>query len=138
MSDFPKSRSRTRGWVESCLGLVLVLIPLAGAATAQTPGGHFRANFKDADFVEVVEAVSVATGKSFIIDRRVRARVTMLSATEMSPAALYDAFLSLLPVCGFVAVPDGRGFVVIRPATRVPGLISVGLADFSSFSCVAQ
>jgi general secretion pathway protein D len=96
-------------------------------------------NFKDADFTELVEAVSAATGKNFIIDPHVRARVTMLSSTEMSPATFYDAFLSLLPVCGFVAVPGKSSDVVtILPDTRPPGLIRVGLPDLSSFSCVAR
>jgi hypothetical protein len=65
----------------------------------------------------------------------------MLSSTEMSPAAFYDAFLSLLPVCGFVAVPaKGSAVITIIPDTRrpPPGLIRVGLPDLSSFSCVAQ
>src|SRR5262249_35014541 len=41
-------------------------------------------NFKDADITQIAEAVSAATGKTFIIDPRVRAQVTMLSSTPMS------------------------------------------------------
>jgi hypothetical protein len=48
----------------------------------------------------------------------------MLSSTEMSPTAFYDAFLSLLPACGFVAVPGkGSDVVTIVPDTRPPSLI---------------
>src|ERR1700733_15634533 len=36
-------------------------------------------NFKDADLGQIAEAVAMATPKTFIIDPRVRARVTMLS-----------------------------------------------------------
>ena len=61
-------------------------------------------NFKDADITQIAEAVSAATGKNFIIDPRVRAQVTMLSSTPMSPDAFYQAFLSILQVHGFVAV----------------------------------
>jgi general secretion pathway protein D len=137
MNDFPKSRSRTRGWVEDGLGFIAALLLFAGEATGQTPGGHITANFKDYDFTELVEAVSAATGKNFVIHPRVRARVTMISSTEMSPAAFYDAFLSLLPACGFVAVLKGD-VVMILPGTRAPRLIPVGLPDLSSFSCVAR
>src|SRR5580698_10484622 len=65
-------------------------------------------NFKDADITQIAEAVSAATGKTFIIDPRVRAQVTMLSSVPMSPAAFYEAFLSILQVYGFVAVPTGN------------------------------
>ena len=67
-----------------------------------------RPNFKDADITQIAEAVSAATGKNFIIDPRVRAQVTMLSSTPMSPDAFYEAFLSILQVHGFVAMPSGQ------------------------------
>jgi general secretion pathway protein D len=122
------------------LGFITMLLLMVGTATGQPPApSHITPSFKDADFVNVVQAVSVATGKSFIIDRRVRARVTMLTATAMSPAAFYDAFLSLLPICGLVAREDGN-IVKILPATKAPTpmLIRVGLSDFSGVSCVQQ
>src|SRR3984957_12024307 len=72
-------------------------------------------NFKDADITQFPEAVSAATGKNFIIDPRVRAQVTMLSSTPMSPAAFYEAFLSILQVYGFVAVPSGGNIIKILP-----------------------
>jgi general secretion pathway protein D len=137
MSDFPKNRSRARGCIESSLGFIAVLLLFADAASGQPRGGHITPNFKDADFTELVEAVCAVTGKSFLIDPRVRARVTMLSSTEMSPAAFYDAFLSLLPACGFVAVPS-ENVVKILPDARAPRPIPVGLLDLSSFSCVAR
>lgn len=73
-------------------------------------------NYKDADLAQIVEAVSAITGKNFIIDPRVRAQVTMLSATPMSPNAFYEAFLSILQVHGFVAVPAGNVVKIIPDA----------------------
>jgi general secretion pathway protein D len=87
---------------------------MASLATAQqqppqaAPAQRITPNFKDADITQIAEAVSAATGKNFIIDPRVRAQVTMLSSTPMSPAAFYEAFLSILQVYGFVAVPSGN------------------------------
>src|SRR5881227_4405875 len=78
----------------------------AGLASAQPPQ-RITPNFKDADITQIAEAVSAATGKNFIIDPRVRAQVTMLSSTALSPAAFYEAFLSILQVYGFIAVPAG-------------------------------
>src|SRR5450755_2856846 len=80
----------------------------------QTSQQRITPNFKDADITQIAEAVSAATGKNFIIDPRVRAQVTMLSATPMSPDAFYQAFLSILQVHGFVALPAG-GVIKIVP-----------------------
>jgi general secretion pathway protein D len=71
------------------------------------------------------------TGKNFIVDPRVRAQVTMLSSTPMSPAAFYEAFLSILQVHGFVAVPSGDVIKIIPdanarqvPANDLPSSVS--------------
>ena len=83
---------------------VLLVVSLACAQQVQ----RITPNFKNADITQVAEAVSAATGKTFIIDPRVRAQVTMLSSTPMTPAAFYEAFLSILQVYGFIAVPAGN------------------------------
>ena len=64
--------------------LVLSALPLA---TAAQQGTQITPNYKDADIAQVIEAVSQVTGKTFIVDPRVRAQVTMLSTTPMSPDA---------------------------------------------------
>jgi general secretion pathway protein D len=121
------------------IGSITTLLCFTAAAPAQPPATHITPNWKDADFTELVQAVSVTTGHSFVIDRQVRARVTMLASSAMSPAAFYDSFLALLPICGFVAVSDGN-MVKIMPSTKAPmsRLIRVGLTDFSSVSCVGE
>src|SRR5882757_2312616 len=94
---------------------------------AQTPANNSRAtitpNYKDADLAQIIEAVSAVTGKTFIIDPRVKAQVTMLSSTPMSPNAFYEAFLSILQVHGYVAVPAGNVIKIIPDANarQVPG-----------------
>ena len=137
MNAFPKSRTRVQGWIKGRLGFMAMLLVSAGAAAGQTTEGPVTVNFRDADFIELVEAVSAATGKSFIIDPRIRARVTMLSSTEMSSAAFYDAFLSLLPVCGLIAKTDGN-FVTILPDPKAMGFIRVSLPYLSSCTPVAR
>ena len=59
-------------------------------ANAQEAG--ITLNWKDADIRIVVEAVSEATGKNFIIDPRVTGNVNLLSAEPMSTDAFYEAF----------------------------------------------
>jgi general secretion pathway protein D len=83
------------------------------------------------DLGQIVEAVSQVTGKNFIIDPRVKAQVTMLSATPMTPDAFYEAFLAILQVHGFVAVPSGKVIKIIPdanarqvPANDLPDRVS--------------
>ncbi len=100
--------------------LFACVLPL-GAAAQQ--GAQITPNYKDADLGQVIEAVSQVTGKTFIVDPRVRAQVTMLSTSPMSPAAFYEAFLAILQVHGFIAVPSGPVIKIIPDATarQVPG-----------------
>lgn len=108
MNAFPKTRTKVQGWIKGRLGLMAVLLVSAGVATGQTIGGPVTPNFRDADFTEVAQAVSAATGKNFIIDPRIHARVTIVSSTEMSAAAFYEAFLSVVRVHGWIAKTYGN------------------------------
>jgi len=94
--------------------LLCLALPLAAGAQQ---GAQITPNYKDADLGQVIEAVSQVTGKTFIVDPRVRAQVTMLSTTPMSPAAFYEAFLAILQVHGFIAVPQGNVVKILPDAT---------------------
>jgi general secretion pathway protein D len=102
----------------------LAVLLTASIASAQQQAQRITPNFKDADITQIAEAVSAATGKTFIIDPRVRAQVTMLSSTPMSPAAFYETFLSILQVYGFVAVPAGNVVKIVPDANarQMPGI----------------
>lgn len=102
---------------------------LAGVSHAQD--ADVTLNWKDADIRKVVEAVSEVTGKNFILDPRVTGKVTLLSATPMSPGAFYEAFLSILQVHGYVAIPSGDLIKVIPDATarQFAGPIGTNDAD---------
>src|SRR3954454_19673187 len=104
------------------------LIVVASLASAQQAQQRITPNFKDADITQIAEAVAAATGKNFIIDPRVRAQVTMLSATPMSPEAFYQTFLSILAVYNFIAIPDGN-VVKILPDANARQSPSVDLPD---------
>jgi len=105
----------------TCTALVIWLIAaLPSNAMAQAT---VTPNYKDADIQQIIEAVGEITGKNFIIDPRVKAQVTMVSSTPMTADAFYEAFLSILQVYGFVAVPSG-GVIKILPdanARQLPG-----------------
>lgn len=70
-------------------------------------------NLKDADIRALISTVSKFTGKNFIIDPRIKAKVTVISANTMSPDEVYEVFLSVLQVHGFAAVPSGSVIKII-------------------------
>src|SRR3984885_4561166 len=94
------------------------------ATQLSQPQQRITPNFKDADITQIAEAVAAATGKNFIMDPRVRAQVTMLSSTPMSPDAFYQTFLSILAVHDFIAVPDGPVVKILPDANarQIPAL----------------
>jgi general secretion pathway protein D len=102
--------------------LVSVMLPAAPQPKFQE-GATITPNYKDADLSQIIQAVSEVTGKNFIIDPRVNAKVTMLSATPMSASAFYEAFLAVLQVYGYVAVPAGKVIKIIpnSDAKQLPG-----------------
>ncbi|HEY0748068.1 MAG TPA: type II secretion system secretin GspD [Steroidobacteraceae bacterium] len=94
-------------------------------------GATITPNYKDADLGQIIQAVGEVTGKNFIIDPRVNAKVTMVSSTPMSPAAFYEAFLAVLQVYGYVAVPAGKVIKIVPntdlrqlPANDLPNDVS--------------
>jgi general secretion pathway protein D len=91
------------------------ILGIAALTWAQQPAATL--NWKDADIRQVVEAVSAVTGRNFILDPRVTGRVTLLSPTPLGPDALYEAFLSILQVHGYVAVESGDLVKIIPDAT---------------------
>ena len=64
-------------------------------------------NLKDADITALISTVAEVTGRNFIIDPRVKGRVTVISKKPMKPDELYRVFLSILEVHGFSAVKTG-------------------------------
>jgi general secretion pathway protein D len=99
----------------SLLLLAVFTLPLSSASLGQEAG--ITLNWKDADIRIVVEAVSEATGKNFILDPRVTGKVNLLSAEPMSQGAFYEAFLSILQVHGYIAVESGNLIKILPDAT---------------------
>lgn len=82
----------------------------ASAATEQT----WTVNLKDADIRAFVTQVSDITGYSFVIDPRVKGKVTVISNVPMSRDQVYEMFLSVLQVHDFTAIPGKDVIKVVR------------------------
>ncbi|MCG8435122.1 MAG: type II secretion system secretin GspD, partial [Gammaproteobacteria bacterium] len=104
---------KAHGVVAFMLGAALFLAGQSYAADADQ--ASITLNFKDSDIREVAASIGEITGKNFIIDPRVKGRVTVVSSKRISIDAVYATFLSVLQVHGFAAVPSGD-LVKIVPA----------------------
>ncbi|MDS4040070.1 MAG: type II secretion system secretin GspD [Candidatus Competibacter sp.] len=97
-----------RHWILGVLlGSLLALTARAAPVTL---------NLKDADINALVESMSVLTGKNFIVDPRVKGRVTIISSKPMDEKELYEVFLAVLGVHGFAAVPGGNVIKIVPAA----------------------
>ena len=75
-------------------------------------------NFQDADISALVALVAKVTGRNFIVDPRVKGKVTLVSGSAVPPDTLYDIFLSVLATYNFAALPSGN-LTKILPANLV-------------------
>jgi len=86
----------------------------AGAAAPAGPEMVYL-NVQDQDITNVIRQISKATRKNFIIDDKVKGKVTILSEKMMTKEEAYQAFLSALEVAGFTVVTGPAGIIKIIP-----------------------
>jgi len=88
-------------------------------------------NYREADIRQIIEAVGEVTGRNFLVDPRVNARVTLLSYSPMSPDAFYEAFLATLQVHAYVAVEAGDLVKIVPDANArmLPGADPGAMGD---------
>lgn len=100
---------------------LLLLLLCTSLAMAQTPSATQRItpNFQNVEISVVAEAVGAATNTSFIVDPRVRGQVSLINPRAMTPRELYRAFLAMLSVYNFAAVPSEDGIVLIVPDANI-------------------
>ena len=105
------------------IGLLLALTLCAGGA-AGAQEQTWTINIKDADIREFVTEVAEKTGKTFVVDPRLKGDVTVISSTPLNAEGMYELFLSVLRVHGFIASPSGDVIRIQQSATgkQTPGL----------------
>ena len=112
-------------------GLVLAtLMGMSGAVFAQVEAqpvdaqGETRwaVNFNDTDIQEVIKSIAGLTGKTFIIDPKVRGPIKVINSKPLNAKELYELFLASLDVHGFTAVESGNivRIVMNRDARNLP------------------
>ena len=111
-----RSTAGLRGLRSILLSLFLML-----SLSAPASADEITLNLKDADIRALISTVSKFTGKNFIIDPRVKAKVTVISANTLTPEAVYEVFLSVLQVHGYAAVPTGSVIKIVPEVNAKQG-----------------
>ena len=104
----------------SLLGLTILTSQVAIAEQNQ-----ITLNLKEADIRALISTVSKFTGKNFVVDPRVKAKVTVVSSKTMSENEVYEVFLSVLQVHGYAAVPVGSIIKIVPEVNAKQGPLPV-------------
>ncbi|MCW9014210.1 MAG: type II secretion system secretin GspD [Gammaproteobacteria bacterium] len=97
--------------------------------SAQVAADQITLNLKEADIRALISTVSKFTGKNFVIDPRVKAKVTIVSAKTMSEDEVYEVFLSILQVHGYAAVPVGNVIKIVPEVNAKQGPLPVTIGN---------
>ena len=93
------------------LGILLAPLPAAAKGVVL--------NFSDVDISTMVKFISDLTGKNFVMDDRVKGKISVFSPTKLSPEEAFNLFTSVLELKGFTLIQAGK---CIRSSRRqAPG-----------------
>ncbi len=98
------TRPRTRA---SLIRLIFAGVLLNLVLSFNLLAEQITLNLNNADIEALIKTVSEHTGKNFVIDPRVKGKVTVISAHPMDSDEFYEVFLSILEVHGFSTIPSG-------------------------------
>ena len=133
MADFPQLTKtlRTNENMRSIRPWITATALILGMShSALTGAEEYGINLKSADIREFITMVSSMTGKSFVVDERLKGKVTVISNTKLGPDEIYELFLSVLRVQGYAAVPAGE---VIKIVQQVLAKQSGNPNDFNTY-----
>ena len=74
-------------------------------------------NFTDVDIATMVKFISDLTGKNFIMDDRVKGKISVFSPAKLSNDEAYNVFTSVLELKGFTVVPAGKVLKIVPTAS---------------------
>ncbi|MFV9616019.1 MAG: secretin N-terminal domain-containing protein, partial [Gammaproteobacteria bacterium] len=113
---------------------IFLPVVLSLFVSMQAVADEITLNLKDADIRALISTVSKFTGKNFIIDPRVKAKVTVISANTLSPEEVYEVFLSVLQVHGYAAVPTGSVIKIVPEVNAKQGPLPLSTGEKGKYA----
>ncbi|HIJ87801.1 MAG TPA: type II secretion system secretin GspD [Desulfuromonadales bacterium] len=96
----------------------IVLVATLCATPVLAAGGKgVVLNFNEVDISTMVKFISDLTGKNFILDERVKGKISVYSPSKLSIEEAYNVFTSVLELKGFIVVESGRVAKIVPSAS---------------------
>ncbi len=115
-------------WKRTARGVSIGLLLMCNNTFAQVQEedqNTFTLNLQNTDIHSLIATVSKQTGTNFVVDPRVKAKVTVISTDPVSADGLYEVFLSVLQVHGYSAVPAGDLIKIVPDVTAKQGPVPI-------------
>jgi type II secretory pathway component GspD/PulD (secretin) len=108
------------GPLEQECGTNTVMEPEGPPAAVEPAKRYVKIEFDNADILAFIKFMAEVTGKNFVVDPKVKGKVTIVAPKEISVDEAYEVFLSVLEVHGFTTVRAGS-IIKIIPSSEAPG-----------------
>jgi type II secretory pathway component GspD/PulD (secretin) len=103
----------------SVLILMVFALLLPQDLPAKTNVNHeVTFNFVDVDLPVITKFVSEITHKNFILDERVKGKITIMAPVKLSVDDTFNLFAAVLEMKGFTVIPSGVNAYSIIPASE--------------------
>ena len=97
---------------------VLIVFAILSSSKTLLAEEQITLNFKDADITAIINTIADLTGKTFIVDPRVKGNVNVISSQPLARDEVLGVFLSMLEVHGFTTVTVGKAIKIV-PNTQM-------------------
>jgi len=97
-----------------------LFLTVSGTALAE----RFELDMQNVDIGEFIDTVAKLTGKTIVVDSRVKGKITVQSHRKLDADELYQIFLLQLGVEGYSAIEVGDGILKVIPnqAAKIEGI----------------
>lgn len=102
--------------IKTIFSHLLLLCFLAAPFSALAAKGGVVLNFNDVDISTMVKFISDLTGKNFIMDDRVKGKISVFSPAKLTTDEAFNVFTSVLELKGFTVIQAGRVYKIIPTA----------------------
>jgi general secretion pathway protein D len=84
-------------------------------------------NFSDVDISTMVRFISDLTGKNFVMDDRVKGKISVFSPAKLTPEEAFNVFTSVLELKGFTLIHVGKVYKILpTTAAKQQGMTLFG------------
>ncbi|WP_369833306.1 type II secretion system secretin GspD [Geobacter sp. DSM 9736] len=96
--------------------IVLSLLVCITSAPAHAVSKGVVLNFNEVDISTMVKFISDLTGRNFIMDDRVKGKISVFSPAKLSLDDAFNVFTSVLELKGFTVIQAGRVYKIVPTA----------------------